>query len=263
MKRFLLGVLVGCLMVPALWDNARPMPPPPPMAPPAAAPPPGAVSQANPHAGFRPAADGRQSVWDNAVPIVPGTRVTEAEARPPRPAPGFPGRSRRAADQRAPRTVTPSGLSVITGRLSATEDRALEDVRKQVDRELKTWLEPAVGADWPLPTPLRESLVRQTEVRPVEKDLEGEHVTLFEASQTVDLSPRTRTLLVEAYHREIVVRRLAILAGVVAFILSCLAALAGYIRADEATKGYYTNRLRLVSAAGAGAAGVLIYRLLA
>ena len=57
-------------------------------------------------------------------------------------------------------------------------------------------------------------------------------------------------------------RRLAVLGGVLGFVLACLAALAGYIRADEATKGYYTHWLRLVAAAGVGASGVVIYRLL-
>jgi len=47
------------------------------------------------------------------------------------------------------------------------------------------------------------------------------------------------------------------------FVLICLAAISGYIRTDEATKGYYTNRLRMLTAAGVGAAGVLIYQVLA
>jgi transposase len=47
------------------------------------------------------------------------------------------------------------------------------------------------------------------------------------------------------------------------FVLTCLAAFAGYIRADEATRGYYTNWLRALAAAGVGASGVLIYQLLA
>jgi hypothetical protein len=43
--------------------------------------------------------------------------------------------------------------------------------------------------------------------------------------------------------------------------LMCLASVSGYIRADEATKGYYTNRLRMLAAAGVGAGGVLIYQM--
>jgi hypothetical protein len=60
-----------------------------------------------------------------------------------------------------------------------------------------------------------------------------------------------------------VARRLGLLGGGLGFVLACLATVSGYIRADEATKGYYTNWLRLASATGVGAAGVLIYQMLA
>jgi len=54
----------------------------------------------------------------------------------------------------------------------------------------------------------------------------------------------------------------ALLGGGLAFLLTCLGVLSGYIRADEATKGYYTNRLRLLAAAGTGAAGMAIYHMI-
>ena len=53
------------------------------------------------------------------------------------------------------------------------------------------------------------------------------------------------------------------IAGVLAFVLTCLAAVAGYIRADEATWGYYTNTLRVVAVGAVGATGALIYLALA
>ena len=53
------------------------------------------------------------------------------------------------------------------------------------------------------------------------------------------------------------------LGGALGFVLICLAAVSGYIRADEATKGYYTNRLRMLAAAGVGAAGVILYKMVA
>ena len=56
---------------------------------------------------------------------------------------------------------------------------------------------------------------------------------------------------------------MAALGGTLAFVLICLGAVSGYIRADEATKGYYTNRLRMLAAAGVGAAGVFIYQMVA
>ena len=58
-------------------------------------------------------------------------------------------------------------------------------------------------------------------------------------------------------------RRLINLGGSLGFFLICLAAVSGYIRAAEATKGYYTNRLRILTAAGVGAAGVIIYQMFA
>jgi len=69
--------------------------------------------------------------------------------------------------------------------------------------------------------------------------------------------------LVQVFHREQVRQRLTALGGILGFVLICLAAISGYIRTDEATKGYYTNRLRMLTAAGVGAAGVLIYQVLA
>src|SRR5437763_1940309 len=74
---------------------------------------------------------GRESEREEAeglpVPIVPGSRVTEAEIKPPkrikagkRPAPG------RVADPR------PATVRSISGRLSATEDRARNDARLQL-----------------------------------------------------------------------------------------------------------------------------------
>jgi hypothetical protein len=66
--------------------------------------------------------------------------------------------------------------------------------------------------------------------------------------------------ILAAHDRDVVRGRLGVLAGLAGFVLACLAALAGYIRMDEATKGYYTNPLRLVAAAGVGAAGVVIYQ---
>ena len=101
-------------------------------------------------------------------------------------------------------------------------------------------------------------MVLDTQIQPVVK----EYGTLYEATLRADFSPARRDKIVRVYERELVARRLALLGGVLGFVLVCLGALAGYIQADEATKGYYTNRLRLAAAAGVGAAGVAIYQIL-
>ena len=104
-----------------------------------------------------------------------------------------------------------------------------------------------------------DGMIQEIIVIPHERD----YGTVYEATLKVNVSPAMRARLVAAYHREQVMERLAVLGAVLAFVLVLLAAVSGYIRADEVTKGYYTNRLRLAAAAGVGAAGLAIYRWLA
>ena len=149
---------------------------------------------------------------------------------------------------------------MIKGLISATEDRAREEARKELDRNVTEWLEASsVPRSWKPPARQIDGMILETKVKPIVKD----YGTLYEAELRVDVSPERRASLVAAYHRQLVHGRLVLLGGTLAFFLTCLAAISGYIRADEATKGYYTNRLRLLAAAGVGAAGVLIYQMVA
>jgi hypothetical protein len=102
-------------------------------------------------------------------------------------------------------------------------------------------------------------MIQKTEMKEQVKD----YGTIYVAELTLDTSPERRATFVNLYTRELVTRRMVTLGGVLTFVLICLGAVSGYIRADEATKGYYTNRLRLLAAAGVGAAGVLIYQMVA
>jgi len=185
---------------------------------------------------------GREEAEGLPVPIVPGTRVTEAEIKPPK-------RGRRAVEAKAPPRDRvayqhSSTARSISGRLSATEDRARNDARLQLDREVTEWLTPDVPTQWKPPAHLIGRMIGKIDVQPIVRD----YGTLYEATLDVDFSPDHRGEIVAAYHREVVARRLAILGGSLGFVLACLAALAGYIRADEATKGYYTHWLRAVAA---------------
>ncbi len=101
-------------------------------------------------------------------------------------------------------------------------------------------------------------MIIETIVEPVVKD----YGTLYVAKLRVDVSPEQRAIFTESYQRQLVHRRMVLLGGALGFVLICLGAISGYIRADEATKGYYTNRLRLLAAVGVGAAGVVIYQVL-
>jgi hypothetical protein len=197
------------------------------------------------------------------VAIVPGTRVTEAEAKPP--APPVPPRSVvTVRNVQTPRVVAPMAPAVtqattVEGQLSATKDRAEADARAALRDKAADWLEPDVPRTWTIPTPLLQSLILETHDTPEEKP----YGILYWAELKVDFSPDRRATLVGAYTRELIRHRLVTLGGALAFVLIGLGAVSGYIRADEATKGYYTTRLRMVAAAGVGAAGVILYKMVA
>lgn len=159
------------------------------------------------------------------------------------------------------------GDRTIKGRLSATRERALADARLQLNRAVANWAAPDVPRQWAIPRELTDSMIRATHVEPVARDLGLPDVkdmkdmkVVYEAGFLVDFSSQKREQIVNVYTRDLVARRISLLGGTLGLTLIGLAGLAGYIRADEATKGYYTNRLRLVAAAGVGAASVAFYR---
>jgi hypothetical protein len=222
--------------------------------------------------------DTREAAEGLPVPIVPGTRVSEAEISPPKRVnskvlPPSVADDRRSSSLRSlagrlkakvlrrgvdadPRS---SSVRSIAGRLSATEERARADARLQLEREVTEWLTPEVPTQWNPPAPLITGMILKNEIKPIARD----YGTVYEATLEADFSTAHRDEIRAAYQRELVARRLTILGGSLGFILVCLAAVAGYIRTDEATKGYYTQWLRAIAAAGVGASGVLIYQLLA
>lgn len=196
------------------------------------------------------------------VPVVPGTRVTEAKAEPPAPpaAPRPPRARRPAKPPIPPRPARVGDVQTVTGRRSATEQRAVDDAVVQLRRELTDRLRPNVPTDWRAPDRLIDEIVRSAavQVTPIKRD----YGTVYEATIKVDRWSQKLAKVEQAYRHEQVMKRLLVLAGLLAFVLVCLAAVSGYIKADEATKGYYTTRLRLAAAAGVGAAGALLYRML-
>jgi hypothetical protein len=265
MKRLMLLVVLGIVAMNLLYASlgARGRTPRPatpwPAAPAPAAP---AAARVVPVTFDDPRSPGEdagalESVDGLPVPIVPGTRVSEAEIRPPKAprAPRTPFRSSPTPKKAA--APLPPDHRVVAGLLSATQERAVADARRQLGYEVAEWLAPDVPPQWKPPAHLVEAMIVRTSTRPVVKDIVKDFGSVYETTLEVDFSPRRRAPIVAAYQRDLVSHRLAMLGGGLGFVLACLAAVSGYIRADEATKGYYTNWLRLASAAGVGAAGVL------
>lgn len=228
----------------------------------------------------------REAVDGIPVPIVPGTRVTEAVAEAPEPprAPRPPVPPRATRPPMPPAMVHPFGhksvrrsrpvppappvpshavkIREVDGLISATKERAEREARAKLDQELGEWLEPlGVPRSWK-PSPRQvEAMILGTSFDVEEKP--APLGVMYTAELKVDASPERLAEIAQTYRRQVIGRRMAMLGGVLAFILICLGAVSSYIRADEATKGYYTNRLRMLAAAGVGAAGAVIYQILA
>jgi len=152
----------------------------------------------------------------------------------------------------------------VTGDRCANTARAEADARRQLQVEVKKWLaEAGVDPSWVPPKAILNSMVlgRPDFTPEIIHDLDTD-LSLVRATITADFSEHRRAELLKVYHRQVGGRRLVYLGGGLTLLLVSLAAVSGYIRADEATKGYYTNRLRLIAAAGVGAAGVVVYRIL-
>ncbi|MDG3003523.1 hypothetical protein [Paludisphaera mucosa] len=147
----------------------------------------------------------------------------------------------------------------VAGQVSATEERAKADARRALEREVATWLDPQVPTTWSSPAHLIDEMVEETRITPQVKPYGTVYTAVFDA----DFGAGRRERLVDAYRRDVVESRTLKLGALLGFLLICLGATSGYIRADEATKGYYTARLRLAAAAAVGASGVLLYQFLA
>lgn len=145
--------------------------------------------------------------------------------------------------------------------------RAKADLEPRIQSLVKQWLTPDVPRTWNAPRELVDGMERDLFVEPREretsKDLFSEMVPfLYVAGARIELTQDHRSRIVEAYQHQLVRQRLITLGGGSAFLLACLLGLSTYIRADERTKGYYTNRLRLMTVASVGVAGAVIYRFL-
>lgn len=189
--------------------------------------------------------------------VVTTTHAPWAERAPEAPRPPAPPEPPRAEDVDAPWEELK--VRTVVGRVSATEERARADARRQLEAEVAKWLEPYVPASW-RPNPRRlDSMIVGVNISPTEKP----YGTVYTAELHVDFSDSRRAALLADYGRITARDRMLKLGGLFAFVLICLAAVSAYIHADEATKGYHTTRLRLVTTVAVVAAGYLIYLLLA
>jgi hypothetical protein len=157
-------------------------------------------------------------------------------------------------------STAPEAPKVLRGYPKATPENADREARRVLREEVARWLGPdGVPASWKAPEKLLSEMVR---LEPMEESAK-DYGTVYVRPVRLDVSDASRERLIVAYERDLAGQRLVRLGGLLGFVLVCLGAISGYIRTDEATKGYYTNRLRLATLAGVGAAGYALYRFLA
>ena len=177
------------------------------------------------------------------------------------------------AEEAAKAQPDASGTRTIVGRVSASPDRANQDLRKAVEHAVGDWIAADVPTSWKVPANVLDRMAQEGYVQKVTRTLnvgdpeakaadpeakssfDGLY-TLYRAGQKLDFSDTRRSQIVRMYRQDVASWRMQRLGGGLVLALAGLAALSGYIKADEATKGYYTNRLRAVAAAGLGVAGV-------
>lgn len=176
-----------------------------------------------------------------------------AAAEPAEAAEGFPDTEMPVVPAASTR-----GVAYVVSDLKAVPERAEVDAYAKLQQATMGWLVPDVPANWRPPVELLRSLVVDSRSR----QFEHEYAPVYQMALKVDLSPKNRQVFQNAYLKDEGLKRMGWLGAVVAFVLAILAILAGYIRTDEATKGYYTARLRMLAAAGVGAAGVVLYEVL-
>ena len=212
------------------------------------------------HAGFDGPAPRSYAARPLVVAPSPAPTVAEAKRQPD----WFP----KDRDVATAPVADAKGRIVLIGSISATEEKARRDLGNRIEVEVTRWLAGDVPIGWKPPAGAIDNLVRDTYVQPVieslgdvSKDLD-EMVTLYRAGARLDISPGSRAQLIAIHDQQVVRDRMLKGGAALVVALVALAAFSGYIRADEATKGFYTNRLRMLAAVGVGAAGVVGYRML-
>jgi hypothetical protein len=140
----------------------------------------------------------------------------------------------------------------VQGRGKSSEDAeqdALEKAQGQVTTFLTNQNPPL---DWAPPLNYVERLVTKRTAEEPEKILHEIGVT-HQVRLDVELTAREYEHMRALDHKLRREHRLFWLAKVLALVVAVLAALAGYLRLDEATKGYYTTWLRLAAVGFAAA----------
>jgi hypothetical protein len=156
--------------------------------------------------------------------------------------------------------LLPAHTEVVTSELWATRDEAKQDALAKAairTREFAAQVAPRIKTAWQVPAWLLEDHMLTDRIYVEEVD--WTYGPMYRAHLLINLSPENRQLLLNSWHQELVRHRLGQVGGALAFVLVCLATVLGYLRLDDATRGYYTGWLFAAAAAVVGGAGAALY----
>jgi hypothetical protein len=190
-----------------------------------------------------------------ATPAPPAPPAAYSTAPPPPPAAVKPVMSRKMrkpqpAEEPNPVVWHTTVESLRIGEKEAWDD-ALDGVRNRLMQELRL-------STVPDPTFLQEHkwLVKKLEDKEPGPTVDGTETLKLRV--TAELTAEGWRELARREQSHLAQHRLEVTARGLAVLTVLLGVIAGYIRLDEWTKGYYTGRLRLAAAVLAAAAGVVI-----
>lgn len=177
------------------------------------------------------------------------------EAKSGRPAPepvGMP----------APRVELPNPTWTVESRWMSTRADALQDALREAQAEIVAYLrnqQPPV--DWTPPVDyIQLRLVKQPwQEEPKEFDGLG---TMYRVRLRAEIGPVERSEMLERGRATRSEQRMLLLGKMLLGLVAVLGAVAGFLRLDERTKGFYTGWLKLaaVGFAGAVVVGLLLWK---
>lgn len=162
--------------------------------------------------------------------------------------------------------ASPNPVWVIEAKKPLSRTDAVEAVlvaaQQQVGDYLRS-LDPPV--DWTPPLRyVQERLIKKPWEESMEKfvdpgDPRGEEHDFYRVRVEVEVTPEDRADMLRLARQERVQQRLAQLGKVFLALVVLLATVAGYLRLEEKTKGFYTGWLRLAAVAVLLAVGIGLY----
>jgi hypothetical protein len=118
--------------------------------------------------------------------------------------------------------------------------------------------EPRIRDAWPVPMWfIQDHMLRE----PIfVEEIDWTYGPMYQAYLLLDLAPAKRELILSQWHSTIVQKRMNQVGGGLGFLLICVATLLGYLRLDDATRGYYTRWLATGAVAVVVASAAAVYR---